>query len=228
MTGPTAVTYDGLPIASGGAHSLGRMSRRDAYQRTMTFLETCTELDGPIDHHFALPPVSGLPRASELEAQVKRRFGKDRRIEVSKVPEALAFLDEIDPQPVNPWGMAPVWLWTIARFRILDPATGQPIPGQDPRRFNATTASSGVALGANDLRLILSDKAALGINLCLPDADEDLLGRVVPWLQAYLPFRFSPKQWRAWTPTKTGGWKARKLPSTPAGVSPTVRSSGSW
>ena len=215
MTGPTAVTYDGLPIGSGGAHSLGRMSRADAYERTMAFLETCVELDGSLEHQFALPPVPGMPRALDLEVQVKRRFGKDRPIPASRVAEALAFLEEIDPQPLNPWGMAPVWFWSVARFRILDPATGRPIPGQDARRFKGTTYSPGAPLGTSGLRLILVDRAAIGIDLCFPDADDDLLRRVVPWLQANLPFRLSPKQWREWTPTRTGSWKVRKLPSTP-------------
>jgi hypothetical protein len=40
---PTAVTYDGLPVSSGCAHSLGRMTRRAAYDATMSFLRTCTQ-----------------------------------------------------------------------------------------------------------------------------------------------------------------------------------------
>jgi hypothetical protein len=191
------------------------MSRRDAYERTMAFLGTCVELDRPPVHTFNLPHVPGMARATDLESLVKRQFGEDRPIPASRVAEALAFLDEIDPQPVNPWGMVPVWFWTVATFRILDPATGRPIPGQDTKRFKGTTYSPGVVLGESDLRLILSDKAVLGINLCVPDADEALLRRVVPWLQEHLPFRFSSKQWRVWTPTKTGTLKVRKLPGTP-------------
>lgn len=46
--------------------------------------------------------------------------------------------------------------------------------------------------------------ARLQIDLCLPLVDDELLARVVPWLQEHLPCRLSRKQWRTWTPSKSG------------------------
>jgi len=57
---PAAVTYVGLPISSGGAHSLGRMSRRAAYQRTIAFLQACTQPVGAIDYTFKVHDVPDL------------------------------------------------------------------------------------------------------------------------------------------------------------------------
>jgi hypothetical protein len=45
---PAAVTYIGLPISSGGAHSLGRMTRRAAYAAMMEFVGTCAQLIDPM------------------------------------------------------------------------------------------------------------------------------------------------------------------------------------
>lgn len=220
MTGtpPTAITYIGLPVASGGAHSLGRLSRRDAYQRTTDFLHACTEPVGPNVYSFRVFDVPELEPIVRLEQELEVRFGDYldgpghyRAIPERLVGEALDFLDEIDPQPTNRWGMAPIWFWVAADFRILDPATGRPIPGQDPSRFSGAEYDWRVPLGSSRLRLILHNQAQIGIELCLPDADKDALGRLIPWLQQHLPFRLSPKHWRAWTPTKSGGFMARRL-----------------
>ncbi len=207
---PAAVTYVGLPISSGGAHSLGRMSRRAAYQRTIAFLQACTQPVGAIDYTFKVHDVPELGPVPGLERELKRRFGNHVGLQEDRVPDALDFLDDIDPQPTNQWGMAPVWFSVMSKFRILDPTTGRPLPGQDPKRFHGVEYEGTVPLGTSGLRVILHNRALLAIELCIPDADEDLLRRVVPWLQENLPFRFSPKQWRAWTPTKSGSFKGRK------------------
>ena len=206
-----AVTYIGLPVSSGGAHSLGRMSRRLAYERTMSFLRTCTQPMGPLACSFALHDVPELPPDPRLGRELKHRFGGDASIRAERVGEALDYLDEIDPQPTNPWGMAPIWFTAASSFLILDPGSGQPLPGQDPERFGGVEYEWGVPLGSSGLRVILDNGARIAIELCLPDPDEAMLRRVVPWLQRNLPFRFSAKQWRAWTPTKTGSFKARKM-----------------
>lgn len=218
---PVAVTYDGLPISSGGAHSLGRLSRREAYARTTSFLRTCTEPAGPREYWFAVNSVPELRPVRRLEKELERRFGKregflwikDQRLDIAaeRVAEALDFLDEIDPQPTNRWGMAPIWFWVTTKFRILDPATGQPLPGQDPDRYRGNEYEWGLPLGTSSLRLILHNRAQLGINLCIPDADDDLLRRAVPWLQQHLPCRLSQKHWTAWTPTRSGSFKARRM-----------------
>jgi hypothetical protein len=68
-----------------------------------------------------------------------------------------------------------------------------------------------VPLGTSSIHLTLHTHATLGIELCIPDADDEVVRRVVPWLQESLPFTFSPKQWRAWTPTKSRSFKARRM-----------------
>jgi hypothetical protein len=213
------VTYIGLPISSGGAHSLGRMSRRVAYERTIAFIHACTQPVDAIEYRFDVPDVPDLRPDIRLRLGMKmrHRFGNDGRVSEDRVPEALDFLDEIDPQPTNRWGMAPIWFWATCKFLILDPSTGLPLPGQDPERFHGVEYDWRVPLGTSALRLILNDHAAFGIELCIPDADDEVQRRVVPWLQDYLPFKFSPKQWREWTPTRAGSFKVRKM-TAPGGI----------
>jgi hypothetical protein len=223
--GASAITYVGLPKSSGGAHHLGRMSRRVAYARTVSFLQTCTEQIGNLDYALSVMKVPQLRPIPDLEKQIERRFGPSIgptgaahshvRLEQGRVGDVLDFLDEIEPQPTNEWGMAPIWFWVTSKFRILDRDTGRALPGQDPLRYGGMEYSWQVPLGSSGLRLILSNEAAVGIDLSIPAADDDLIRRVVPWLEQHLPFKFSPRHWRAWTPTRSGSFKARKysLPS---------------
>lgn len=203
---PTAVTYDGLPISGGGAHSLGRMTRRVAYAAMLGFLEACTEPVGRIEHTITVHDVPELPRQVRLERELERRFGRGRILvlDADELPKALDFLDEVHPQPANQWGMAPIWFRATARFRLLDPATGTALPGQTERLEERVGYR-------NEMRLILDNSARLGITFCIPDADAGLLSRLLPALQEHAPCRLSRKQWRSWTPTKAGTLKSRVL-----------------
>ena len=148
---------------------------------------------------------------------MKHRFGHDLQVHEERVEDALDFLDDIDPQPTNRWGMAPIWFTATSKFQVLDPADGRPLPGQDPQRFRGVEYEWAVPLGTSGLRLVLDNNARIAIELCLPYPDVAALLRVVPWLQRHLPFKLSQKQWRAWTPTKTGSFKRRRL-SAPGGI----------
>jgi hypothetical protein len=214
---PTAVTYVGLPISSGGAHSLARMSLRAAYEKTTRFLSRCTEPITPLGHTFWLVEVPELPRDRELEHLLRRRFGPGDNVRVphERVDDALRFLEEIDPQPANRGGMARLWLRAECTFRVRDPATGTALPGQDSDRYDGFEYEWRVALGSSRLALNLSNRASLGIDLCLPDADDETLARLVPWFQANLPCKLSAKHWKRWTPTKTGSFKAVKIAAPP-------------
>jgi len=203
---PVAVTYDG---PTGGAHSLGRMTRRTAYEGVLSFLDTCTEPMSPTRYSFRVHDVPGLDHDGDVERELARRFGRGRIVvlDEDEVADALDFLDDVHPEPTNQWGMAPVWFGASARFRLLDPQTGSPLPGQ--------TDDLSYRVGyKNELRLTMDNRARLGVELCIPEAGDELLGRVLPWLQQHLPCRLSSKRWRAWTVTKSRTLRGRVLDVT--------------
>jgi hypothetical protein len=219
--GPSAVTYDGLPISSGGAHSLGRMGLRTAYTRTAAFVDACTVVVAPRRQSFQFQQVPELRRYPELKEHFRRRFGGGAdhavRIDDDQVDDALAFLEEVSPQPQNQWGMAPLWFTTRWDVQILDPDTREPLPGQDPSRYGGAEHAWTVPLGESTVTLMLSNTASLGVQLCLPDLDDERLRTVAQALQASAPFRFSPKQWRRWTRTASGTFRPRKITPLPGG-----------
>ena len=211
---PTAVTYIGLPLSGGGAHGLGRMGLRVAHERTLAFLEACAVVVAPQQQRFTIQEFSDLPKPHVWEPTFRERFGggSDRRVELSEdqVEPALAFLEEIDPQPHNRAGVAALWLSLHWRLQLIDPQTGAPFAGQDAARY-ANVPYEGVPLGESRARLILSNRAALGVELCLPDVDDERLSQIIPVWQEHAPFRFAAKYWKRWTPTKTGSFIGRKI-----------------
>lgn len=215
LAGPTAVTYEGLPIGAGGAHRLGRMGLREAHRRTEAFVEACGLEIGPRHRFFMFPNVPGMDKMTKWEGQLEAQFGPRVRDRIpvleTQVEEALSFLDDINPQPVNPWGMAPIWFTSAWKIAMVDPETLAPFPGQDSARYGSVPYSVSAALGESHIRLRLSDRAALGADLCFPDVDDSKLQSVLPMLQEHAPFRFSPKHWRRWSPTKTGSFTSRSI-----------------
>lgn len=217
----SAVAYDGLPISSGGAHGLGRVSARKAHEAWTAFLSTCTQ-SAPVSCSFDLPDTPNLRADRRTVKLIERSFppvrGVSKRFEVptERIDDALSLFESLEPLPTNPWGMAPIWLWFTADFRLLAPGGSGLWPGQDPARFGHFETPAGVLLGASSTRLILQAQRSMGLSISIPDAsDEDLAG-VVPWLQAALPMRLSAKQWTRWTLTKSGTSYRGKRISPPA------------
>lgn len=197
--------YDGLPVSSGGAHGLGRISVHDAYSRWCEFLSACTS-PRAITCAFDLPNTPELRVDRSVRALLVRTFpGNDGKFPVptDRVGEALELLTALEPQPTNRWGMAPVWLRFSADFALRRP-DGELWPHQDPSEFGYFETPTGVRLGASMTSLILQARRSMGLLLTVPDATADDAAVLVPWLQAHLPFRLSPKHWTRWTLTKNG------------------------
>ena len=172
----------------------------------MSFLRTCTLPMGPVDYSFTVRRVPELAPARDLELKLERRFGRGSVLVLheDEVDEALEFLEDIHPQPTNQWGMAPLGFRATAKCLLLDPETDRPLPGQTDKLLARVGYN-------NQLELILDNRAALRIEFCIPEADELVLSRMLPWLQEYLPCNLSPKHWRAWRPTKSGSLRPRVL-----------------
>jgi hypothetical protein len=214
----SAVAYDGLPISSGGAHGLGRMSARNALDSWLRFLDTRTQAS-PIQSWFDLPQTPGLSIDPEMGQLIEREFARGsgrHQVPWNRVNDALSLFKSLEPLPTNQWGMAPVWLWFSANFQMRSPHSEDVWPGQDPARFGHFQTPAGVMLGASSTRLILQANRSMGLTLSIPDASDTDLADVVPWLQAALPMRLSSKQWTRWTLTKNGrSYRGRRIVPIP-------------
>lgn len=214
------MAYDGLPISSGGAHGLGRISARDALNAWLRFLGMCTETSS-LSGWFDFPLTPGLTVDPKVVRLIARKFpgGRSRHlVSWDQADNALSIFESLEPLPANPWGMAPVWLCFTADFRIRSPRSQELWPGQDPSRFGHFVTPGGVKLGASSTRLMLQAKRAVALSLSIPQASDTDLAEIMPWLQAALPMRLSAKHWTRWTLTKDKrSYRGRKIePASPA------------
>ena len=210
----SAVVYDGMPISSGGAHGLGRIEARDAHAGWLGFLAACTR-PANVHCYFDLPQTPELTVEPSVRARIAEVFPADRRrypVPDDRVNEALDLLTSFEPQPTNPWGMAPVWLRFSADFRLMRPGAAELWPEQEPERFGYFETPTGVRLGASRTNLSLQARRSMGMLLSIPNATDADLAVLVPWLQDHLPFRLSAKHWSRWTLAKNGRtYRGRKL-----------------
>ena len=211
----SAVAYDGLPVSSGGAHTLRRTSAARAFAAWMHFLDACTEAS-PIRCWFDFPRTPELRVDPALVERIAREFPADQdgrhSVARTRFDDALARFESLKPLPVNASGMAPIWLWFTAECRLRSPHGSALWPGQDPARFGEFETPGGVRLGASSARLILHARPLLGLRLSIPEASDDDLAAFVPWLEAALPMRLSSKQWTRWTLTANGrSYRGRRI-----------------
>ncbi|WP_336653200.1 MULTISPECIES: hypothetical protein [unclassified Leucobacter] len=219
-SGPEAVSYDGLPAASGGAHGM-RIARVDrAMAAVDAFVDACLEPSGDPRWTFQ---VLGRPAASggAYEQALREALGGPARTEAARrvwrVPaeraaEAAALLDPKLPGALRaPTGQRASLVRTLSG-RLTDPATGRPDPELDPARFGEDPIDGyGRRLGVSGVRASFGTAGSkLSLWLTLP-ADE----RLVPaarHLQEHLPFRLSAKQWRRWVPLRSGaGYRSTRI-----------------
>lgn len=206
----SAVTYVGLPIASGGGHSLRGLTLTQAHQAMLDFLAACAEQTQATTYGFSVLDIPTIPVIPSDVARLKSRFAS-MTVPPEQALDAVAFLEEIQPPPSDR-GVGPIWLNAQTGFRLLDPGSGAPLAGQDPERFGGKEFDYLAPLGTSRMKLSLHHSASLALDISIPDVDDEELSLVAGWLQEHLPFKFSPKQWKRWTPTKTGSFVGRKIP----------------
>jgi len=213
----SAVVYDGLPISSGGAHALNRLTPREAFAAWLSFLQTCTHVTR-VEATFKVDNHPGPSADRRVVRTIKDAFPEQHEpfsqlypVPASRLEDAVEVFEQICPLPTDEWGNAPVWLHMDAHVEMRQP-DGGPWPGQDPALFGHFQTPSGVGLGASSIRLILSGRLAMGLTLTLPEATDDDIARLRPWLHSQLPFRMSSKHWVRWSLNKNGRtYRAKRL-----------------
>ena len=202
----SGVAYVGLPMSSGGAHRLGRTSAQRAINQWSDFLSSRTAASPPLcSLHLSVNPQLGPGRrlAREIGRVFPPTLGAKRDFSVppERITEAAELFDSFTPVPMTRAGLAAVSLSLGASFRILQPGTTDPWPEQDPARFGHFRTPAGVTLGASSARLTMDGTASMSLLLSVPNASDQDLAVLVPWLQEALPLRLSAKHWTRWTLT---------------------------
>ncbi|MFK4728213.1 hypothetical protein ROT00_00845 [Agromyces mediolanus] len=225
-TMPEVVTYDGLPAAAGGAHSLRVKRPTDAQARVQRFLAACTVPAEPAQWTFSIS-ADGDPAATERLAAFAadvlggprrtQRVRRDWNVRPESVAEVLEAI-ESEIGATTKYGASLATLSQSLPVQLVDPATGEPFAGLSPEAFGGFAVDDyGRLLGVSGVRAN-SGTAGSSLSLWLNLPADERLSPAARYLQDHLPFRLSTKHWRRWQPTRArDGYRSSKLPSPLAG-----------
>lgn len=216
------ITYDGLPIKSGGAHSLGKLNMEDSYQKTKEFILNHTDSELPSDIRLTIyESPSGDYDAIKLKRKASKLFGlfpkkgngylSDKQIrywewkvKANDFNKAFGFVQENNikiRQILGPIEISCLWVF---KFKSLK--TGNIYPDQDK------IPQLDIRQKNSQIYLKLSNKSTLSAWFAFPYADFDSdFKKIVDNMQTDLPFQFSDKSWRQWTLSKNNNWISRKI-----------------
>lgn len=217
------VTYDGLPISAGGAHSLRTKNPRTAYESMQAFLAAAGLTVGAPELSFQLwaggpPDVAG--RLDSFAAahlggpQSRQRTHTQWRVRSDGIDATLDAVSGADSTAVTAHGHPLASLVWTAQMALVDPATGAPYEGIDADAFGRFAVDGrGRLLGASGVRATFGTTAS-SLSLWLGFPADDRLHDAAVHVQEHLPFRMSAKHWRRWRATKDGqSYRATKITS---------------
>ena len=197
----TFISYDGLPIASGGAHSISSLSPIEVYGCLVKFLDACTNRPSP-QTGLLLNSSAGNVK---LVWQLTKTFGLPKwdihgvpqqwewRVKDTKINAAFDALQLSDALTIT-------FLW---KFKFAHPDTKRPLEGQDnipvldERVHNSQIYFRG------------SRKSTVSAWFTLPFSSFTEAADYFEPFSELLPFKPSTKHWRIWIRSKNGNWSPR-------------------
>ncbi|GEM_PF-754511 len=244
------IVYEGLPVADGGAHELGRRDPVSVWRRLDGFLKDCAAVD---EHSATVSLQESVTWLSSRESRAVRRelsarFGRPHRAgagwgaghvrdhfwgaDPDDVEATLLWLTGLPHLP-DVCGSPAVFLGYEARFRLVDLESGRPLPDQGGRFYGEQDLDGHglVALGESRLFARLSERPSCNLVLSLPFLDvDDEARRFVAGLQCRLPFALSADDFTLWrrNDARTGytGTPVQVLASSPEKRRPARRAPG--
>ncbi len=231
MPANSVITYDGLPVSSGGAHTLKTKDPLLALRQINEFIESCTIASAPIESSVEVVSGLGVPDSffKPLHEEFTDRYGTEVfqglgnntghswAIPLGDVQSVVQRLASQRPLPLHPFGLQPacVRLGLKFRFRSID-GTSE-LPGQGADNYLRFVPGRGQVLGESEIYARVSEKTTASVFLNFPfeGATTEFL-HFRAFVQDHLPFRMSNLHWKRWTLTKKGdNYLGRKFGGKP-------------
>lgn len=214
------VTYEGLPVNSGGAHRLGKKTIAESYTATLEFLKLYA--DSVFPHEISLTLYKDKSfNYRQLKWKLMKRFGlfpksttwdmgdyKQKfwtwKLKSNEVTDGLDFILKHSDLPDHQFG--PLTLSILWHFRLIDPLTKLKLPNQESIPILDSRIHNSRAL------LTLKKKSTLSVWFAFPfDSNDEEFKVYIKELINHLPFKPSDKQWRTWTKSEKGNWTPKKV-----------------
>jgi hypothetical protein len=223
------ITYDGLPISSGGAHSLRTRNPLAALAQVRNFIASCTDCLHPpkvsveVITGGSVPAESSVPLVEKLTAELGtpgrlRSCGAGNiahcwPIAAPQIDAYVTLIAQLSPLPVLPYRLQPITVAAVFNFHLLDSRSRAVLPWQGAACYGNFSPVPGQLLGESQLYARISGRSTVSLFLSFPFADvsEGFLA-TAGFVRAHLPFPLSPNHWKRWRLTKNGkGYTGRRL-----------------
>ncbi|MDT3404222.1 hypothetical protein [Mucilaginibacter terrae] len=198
------ITYDGLPLKSGGAHYINKFAASELYKRLIDFANHFTNAPQPLGVQLEFNSFfQGEKISFKLLWETIKRFGLPSwslsqyigsgtsvwtwNIVARQVDEALAFHEKF-----NKITFSVTW-----RFHFINPVNKRVLPGQD------TIPIIDVRLHNSQIRFRCGSKYSVSVWFVLPFEELDAYAiEYIKAIKSQLPFTPSNKHWKLWTVNK--------------------------
>jgi hypothetical protein len=215
------ITYEGLPVNSGGSHSLGKKKVEIIYADTLRFLKTFTDTDIPtnidlifyssqtgtyktLPNIWKLIRIFGIPHYDSWKLRNIRQHFFTWKLKYSDCNKAFKVLDDLLKLPTNGYG--PIVFSFYWKFNFVDPVSKKVLEGQDKipvidfRQHNS------------QLYLRLGQRSTISVWFAFPFQELNEKNReYISSVSTALPFKPSDKNWRLWRKSKTDNWNPQIL-----------------
>jgi len=222
-----AITYDGLPISSGGAHSLrqkGFVNTFEALQGFVDLLSLEQEASSVTLELFDLGSEGYtyfLSLSSEFDEKYNRKQGRQIgdyhgsqwEVEPPKLSPLIHDLEGLRPIPNA--GHAGRSLVVHAYWNLVfADSNGNQLPFQSRKEYLQFDIDFQRYLGESFIYARISETSTAHLYLSLPFEEvNDEARLLVNRIQEHFPARLSTKHWKRWTLTKNGkSYVGRKIP----------------
>lgn len=215
------ISYEGLPISSGGAHRLGTKDHREILQSANGFLNKFSDTTQPdsvsltfynsrhkkystFKNIFFIIKQFGFgftQRSWDLKDYIQKFW--TWKINSSQLDKGLKIINDLIDLPSNDYG--PIDLGIIWKFKFVDLTTGQILPDQDK------IPEIDSRLHNSHIYLRIGKKSTISVWFTLPFDNFESHKDYIDKMEMELPFKFSDKHWYQWTLSKNGSWTKRKI-----------------
>ena len=213
------VSYDGLPVNSGGAHGLGKKTITESYNETLEFLKVYA--DTVLPHEIGLTLYKDKSFSyRQLKWKLMRRYGLfpksnswdlgDRqkfwtwKIRSNEITGALDFLMKNSDLPEHEFG--PLKLTILWHFKLVNPLTKERLLNQE------LIPTLDFRIHNSRILLTLRKKSSISVWFAFPfDSEDETFKTYIKKFVKDLPFKPSDKHWRLWVKSEKENWSPRKV-----------------
>jgi hypothetical protein len=221
-----AITYDGLPISSGGAHKLRTRGFTEALIVLQSFVTAVSVDPRPKECFVEVLAGDDVPASftsgvmahcdAHFIKRTRRRVGEysssQWAVEPGSLPEMIDTLEQRRPIPkagYAGYAAAIHVTWNI----VLADGLRQPIPNQGKEHYLGFECGFQRYLGESRVYARISEATTANLFLALPYENvTSEARRVAEKIQTHFPARLSSNHWKIWQLTKKGdGYIGRRV-----------------